>query len=138
MVVGVAAWADMPQDPTACPAVDAIKSAGLSGVMEEKTYQVYAVYQIGKYNTPTTWGFMVAVPFSEATSRADAVNKARSALQTLSGTPTPTPRDDAHKQWYCLYDNNYHYVSAAVTPLMSQAAIQGVVEHQAHSAALAK
>jgi hypothetical protein len=73
-----------------------------------------------------------------ATSRSDAVNKARNALQSLNGTPSPTPRDDAHKQWYCLYDNNYHYVSAAVTPLMSQAAVKGVVEYQAHSTDPAK
>ena len=114
--------------PAACPTVDAIKNAGLSGVMEDKRYNVYAVYQISRYSTPTTWGFFIAVPSDQAISREDATNKAKEALRTVSGQPNPTAVDDTQKRWYCWYDNAYHYVSVAVTPLMGQAEIKGAMQ----------
>ncbi|OGT55422.1 MAG: hypothetical protein A3F43_03785 [Gammaproteobacteria bacterium RIFCSPHIGHO2_12_FULL_42_10] len=114
--------------PATCPAVNAIQHAGLLGVMEEKSYQVYAVYQISKYTTPETWGFVIAVPINQATSKADAMNKAKAALPSLNGTPEPMPTDASNRQWYCLYDNDYQYIAAAFTPLMADAMINDILK----------
>ena len=119
--------------PALCPTVAAIKQAGLSAVLKEESYKLYAVYQVNKYNTPEMWGFLMGVPFEQATSKGDAMNKARMALPTLTGDPIPTPVDDSHKQWYCLYDDDYHYVAIAATPVIAAPMVHTLISH-AHPA----
>lgn len=110
-----AAWAT--EAPAACPAIELIKKGGLSGVQEDKEDKLFITYQISKYNTSSTWGFVIAVPSDQATSKGDAMNKARQALVTLSGEPEPVAMDDSNKQWYCLYQDQMDYLAVSFTPL---------------------
>src|SRR5579872_1419992 len=86
-----AAWAA--EAPAACPTVDLIQKAGLAVVQEDKDDHLFLAVQINKYNTPATWGFVIGVPSDQATSKGDAMNKAKQALTTLSGNPQPTAWD---------------------------------------------
>lgn len=103
--------------PATCPDVAPIIKAGFLGVQEDKADNLYVAYQLGKYNTPSIWGFIIGVPLDQATTKGDAMNKAKAALVTLTGNPTPQPTDDKNNQWYCLYENEFHYFSAAATPI---------------------
>lgn len=115
VVMAPAVWAA--DAPAACPTVDKIVKGSLSGVSEDKEDSLYFAYQISKYNTPATWAFVIGVPFEEATSKGDAMNKAKAALKTLKGTPEPIPTDNTNKRWYCMYENDYNYLAVSITPL---------------------
>lgn len=110
-----AAWAD--EAPTACPKVDMIKKTRFMGIDEDKDDNLYVAYQISKYETPATWAFIMGVPSDQATTKGDAMNKAKAALATLSGNPTPMATNSENNQWYCLYENDYQYLALSVTPL---------------------
>ena len=125
-LVSIAQAENLP--PTVCPTVSAIQHVGLLGVMEEKSYQVYAAYQINKYATAETWGFVVAVPIDQAVSKTDAMNKAKEAMKSLAGEPEPVSTDATNRQWYCLYTDDYQYIAAAFTPLMADAMINGILK----------
>ena len=112
--------------PKTCPLVEVIKSAGFTGILEDKDDQLYVAYHIGPYHTPETWGFAIGVPYDQAISRVDAMNKAKAALSSLEGTPTPVAVDETQKQWYCAYHNQYDYLSVAVTPIITSAMLNHI------------
>lgn len=103
--------------PTKCPDPALIKKAGLMGIQEDKPDNLYVAYQVNKYGTSYTWGFLIGIPLEQVTTKGDGMNKAKAALSTLHGTPEPQAVDANNKQWYCLYENDLKYISATVTPI---------------------
>ena len=107
--------------PTACPAIPLIQKAGLAFVEKDNDNHMYIVAQINKYATTSMWAFAVLMDDTQATSKQDALNKAKDAMKTLSGSPEPTLIDEASEkdkqQWYCLYENQYNYLTVSITPI---------------------
>jgi hypothetical protein len=104
--------------PSVCPKVDDIKKSNVFDVKEDKRYSSYVVlYKFSNYDTNSKWGLFVGIPFDQATSKADARNKANSALATMTGAPVPQAILGEADAWYCMYDNKYNYYSAVVTPV---------------------
>lgn len=56
----------------------------------------------------------MAVPFNDASSQQDALDKARAALSLLGGNPSPFFYQD---RWVCVYNAPYDYKALAVTPI---------------------
>ena len=105
------AWAD--NKPSACPSVAAIKKIGLSGnIIQDNDGKWYAGRTSQNYETKEKWTFVIGG--ITAANKVDAMKKAKDALATLcyrSG-----PKKAPANKWLCLYDNNKHYLSGAVTP----------------------
>jgi hypothetical protein len=113
------AWAGTA--PASCPSVQSIQSAGLLAA-ELGDDNTYDVGQINNYGTPDTWGFVINV--TGASSIQDAMNKAKIALSTLSGAPTPIYYQG---EWVCLYNSAQGYIIGAITPIPLSKALSNVV-----------
>lgn len=101
--------------PASCPNVSSIKPVPLIYSSNDNEYQYYLYVSVEKYATPYTWMFVLGVPYNQAISSNDGLNKAQSALGTLTGNPQPEEYEPG--RWVCVYNNNYNYLSAAFTPV---------------------
>jgi hypothetical protein len=101
--------------PRSCPGTSQIISAGLMMADVDQEDGVYVAGQLNTYGTVDTWAFVVLLPLHAASSEIDALDKARAALPSLTGRPSPI----AFKgKFICLYNNLPNgYKAAAITPV---------------------
>ncbi|KTD07753.1 DUF4949 domain-containing protein [Legionella jamestowniensis] len=99
--------------PPVCPAVSAIKVAGLSNA-EELMPKLYFAYEISTYGTDNTWVF-ASGPF-EGEDDEEALEEANKALRYLSGSPVAEPDEGG---WVCLYElDEQHFAVALQSDIM--------------------
>lgn len=126
-------WANnTPPKPRACPAIKNIISGGLLEADTDDEDSMYVVGQINNYKTPQTWAFMIGVSYNQATSKDDAYAKANAALNTLSGSPSPSlirDADTGNYVWYCLYNIN-QYVAIAAEPFSMSHGVKGFTRNR--------
>jgi hypothetical protein len=100
--------------PTQCPGVEAIKAAGLASAERVDEDGGFAVGQVNTYGTPNNWGFVIFVPYTDAGSEQDALNKANQSLPTLTGGQGPIQNEG---RWICTYSTANGYQAGALTPI---------------------
>ena len=107
----------LPPRPANCPGTRGIINSGLMSAELDSEDNIYTVGQIHTYETPETWAFVIAIPVdrvSKTNSIADALQKGRVALPSVSGSPTPL---DINDHWTCMYNVGYGFQAIAVTPV---------------------
>ena len=90
-----------------CPDINDIKAEGLS-MAEEIGPNIYISYNISDYNTPSTWGFIIA-PI-EGDSSEVAIDEANEILNTMTAPGIP---EQDRNTMICLYDTGSQDVFAA-------------------------
>lgn len=100
--------------PSTCPQAAKIIAAGLKEVDQlgeaDSSAGAYLVYNIDHYSTHRTWIYGITLPMNEASSHEDALNKARTLIQSVSGQPTPVEQGG---DYVCTYQIKGDYANDA-------------------------
>jgi hypothetical protein len=111
-------WAfQVPPQPEKCPGTALIQKTAFM-TAKKLTDGSYGAIQLGGYDTKEVWAFVIAE--LTATSAADAIAKATTALASLAFISGPTYYAD-NNIWACFYSVEGDYPALALTPLPAQA-----------------
>lgn len=110
-------WAfQIPPQPEKCPSVSSIQQTTFISA-QKLSDNSYGAIQLGSYDTQQAWAFLVAK--IAASSKDDAINKAKAALSSLNFAAGPIYYSQSNI-WACIYNIDSGYQALAITPLPSQ------------------